>query len=81
MYLTRDPAPDWVSSVPAGKIELLKILLQSDDVALTVIGDGKSLDKMKELPGSYGLDRRVKFTGRIPDSELADIVAASSPGT
>ena len=58
-------------------IEVLKILLQSDDVALTVIGDGKSLKKMKELSSNYGLDGCVKFTGRIPDSELADIVASS----
>ena len=58
-------------------IEVLKMLSQNSAIALTVIGDGKSLGKMKELSISYGLDGCVKFTGRIPDSELAYIVATS----
>ena len=58
-------------------VEVLKMLSQSDGVILTVIGDGKAIEKMKEMSNSYGLDRCVKFTGRIPDSELADIVASS----
>ena len=58
-------------------IEVLKMLSQNDAIALTVIGDGKSLDKMKELASSYGLDGCVRFTGRIPDTDLASIVAAS----
>lgn len=58
-------------------IEVLKMLPQSNEVTLTVVGDGKILEKMKEMSNGYGLDKRVRFTGRIPDSELADIVAAS----
>ena len=58
-------------------IEVLKLLPQTDDVTLTVVGDGKILEKMKEMSNSYGLDKRVRFTGRISDSELAEIVASS----
>ncbi len=58
-------------------LEVLKMFPRSNGVTLIIVGDGKILEKMREMSNNYGLDKHVRFTGRIPDGELADLVAAS----
>ena len=58
-------------------VEVLKMLSQIEGITLTVIGEGKALEKMKGMSDRCGLGIRIIFAGRIPDGELADIVAAS----
>jgi glycosyltransferase involved in cell wall biosynthesis len=59
-------------------VEVMTALARNDDtIVMTVIGERKALERMKEMSGRYGLDSRITFTGQIPDGKLADIVAAS----
>jgi glycosyltransferase involved in cell wall biosynthesis len=40
------------------------------DFALTIIGDGVQLSKLKDLAKDLGIENKVNFTGRIPNTEL-----------
>ncbi len=58
-------------------VEILKILPQDEGINLVVVGEGKALERMKEMSGIYGLDNSITFTGHIPEAELAGIVAGA----
>ena len=58
-------------------VETLKILQSDDGITLVIIGNGKAQERMKEMASRYGLENLITFTGRIPEKELAGIVAAS----
>ena len=59
-------------------VDVMTALSQTDDtIVMTVIGEGKALERMKEISGRYGLVSRITFTGHIPEAELAGIVAAA----
>jgi glycosyltransferase involved in cell wall biosynthesis len=55
------------------------------DISFVLIGSGTELPKLQRLVAGMGLERVVKFTGRIPDDELAaylstaDVCVAPDP--
>ena len=58
-------------------VEALKMLPPNYGINLVVVGEGKALERMKEMSRRYGLGSRITFTGHIPEAELAGIVAAA----
>jgi glycosyltransferase involved in cell wall biosynthesis len=48
-----------------------------DDVAYTLIGSGDSFEDLRRLATQLGLDEAVRFTGRIPDEEVEEILSAA----
>jgi glycosyltransferase involved in cell wall biosynthesis len=44
--------------------------LKRTDVHFGLVGGGTSLEEMKSLSGSLGIENFVTFTGRVPDAEL-----------
>lgn len=48
-----------------------------DDVAYTLIGSGDSFEDLRRLTAELELDEAVRFTGRIPDEEVEDILSAA----
>ena len=59
-------------------VEVMTALSRTDDtIVMTVIGEGKALERMKEISDRYGLASRIIFTGHVPEAELAGIVAAA----
>jgi glycosyltransferase involved in cell wall biosynthesis len=47
------------------------------DVGLTVVGRGPELPKLEEMALALGISQDVKFTGWLPEAELASLVARS----
>ena len=58
-------------------VETLKMLPPNYGINLVVVGEGKALERMKEMSRRYGLGSRITFTGHIPEVKLAEIVAAA----
>jgi glycosyltransferase involved in cell wall biosynthesis len=46
--------------------------LLGDDVALAIVGGGAGQDRLRGLARRLGLGRRVRFEGRVPETELRD---------
>jgi len=46
--------------------------------ALTIIGDGTQLCKLKDLAKDLGIENKVNFTGRIPNTELPKLLQQSN---
>jgi len=44
------------------------------DVQFGLVGGGTSLDEMKAYAGELGISDYVTFTGRVPDSEMLDML-------
>ena len=67
-----------------GKQEGIEYLLEAarhivktlgrDDVQFGLVGGGTSLEEMKALASSMGLDEHVTFTGRVPDQALLEML-------
>lgn len=45
------------------------------EVTLTVVGEGSCTDEMKSQVRQYGLEKWVRFLGRIPNSDLPEVYA------
>ena len=58
-------------------METLKMLPPDEGINLVVVGEGKAFERVKEMSSRYGLDSRITFTGHIPETELAGIVAGA----
>lgn len=58
-------------------IEVMYQISQIQDVSLTVIGEGKSLERVRKLAIDYDLCKNITFTGRIRQEELARKVSES----
>jgi glycosyltransferase involved in cell wall biosynthesis len=54
--------------------------MQRDDIAFTLIGKGDSFDELVTLRDELGLAGHVEFTGRAPDSLVADIMSTADVG-
>ena len=50
------------------------------DILFVLIGAGTELPRLKRLSAAKGLDLAVKFTGRIPDDELAAYLSTADVG-
>ncbi|SDW76393.1 glycosyltransferase [Flavobacterium degerlachei] len=48
------------------------------DFALTIVGDGTQLNVLKNLAKQLSIENKVRFTGRIPNTELPQLLQASN---
>ncbi|MFV5703731.1 glycosyltransferase [Flavobacterium sp. XS2P12] len=48
------------------------------DFALTIIGDGSQLSKLKDLAKELSIENKVNFTGRIPNTALPKLLQQSN---
>ena len=48
------------------------------DFVLTIIGDGTQLSKLKDLAKDLGIENKINFTGRIPNTELPKLLQQSN---
>jgi glycosyltransferase involved in cell wall biosynthesis len=48
------------------------------DFQLTIVGDGKELVKLKELARKLKIEKKVNFTGRIPNTKLPELLQKSN---
>jgi glycosyltransferase involved in cell wall biosynthesis len=54
--------------------------MQRDDIAFTLIGKGDCFDELVALRDELGLAGHVEFTGRAPDSVVAEIMSTADVG-
>jgi glycosyltransferase involved in cell wall biosynthesis len=54
-----------------------RIAAARTDMAFVLIGDGSEVPRMKAMVRRKGLDSVVRFTGRVPDRELADYLSSA----
>jgi len=48
------------------------------DFELTIVGDGKELPNLKELAKKLNIKNKVNFTGRIPNTDLPELLQKSN---
>ena len=48
------------------------------DFSLTIVGDGTRLQSLKDLAGALQIEKKVIFTGRIPNTELPKLLQQSN---
>lgn len=48
------------------------------DFALTIVGDGQELPNLKELATQLNIEKKVNFTGRIPNTKLPELLQQSN---
>jgi len=48
------------------------------DFQLTIVGDGKELPKLKELARKLKIEKKIHFTGRIPNTKLPELLQKSN---
>jgi len=48
------------------------------DFALTIVGDGQELPSLKELATQLNIEKKVNFTGRIPNTKLPELLQQSN---
>jgi glycosyltransferase involved in cell wall biosynthesis len=75
-----DAYEDFILSVNrldrAKRIDLLiEAAARTDDVSVVIAGDGPDRERLEQLARDRGLNGRARFTGRVSDSELADLYA------
>jgi glycosyltransferase involved in cell wall biosynthesis len=61
-------------------IGFLTTLRKCDDTLFVLIGSGPELPRLKVLASQKGLDGLVKFTGRLPDEDVAAYFSTASFG-
>jgi glycosyltransferase involved in cell wall biosynthesis len=54
--------------------------MQRKDIAFTLIGKGDCFDELVALRNELGLAGHVEFTGRVPDSVVAEIMSTADVG-
>jgi glycosyltransferase involved in cell wall biosynthesis len=75
-----DAYEDFILSVNrldrAKRIDLLiEAAARTDDVSVVIAGDGPDRERLEQLARDRGLNGRARFTGRVSDTELADLYA------
>lgn len=48
------------------------------DFELTIVGDGKELPMLKQLATKLNIEKKVNFTGRIPNTKLPELLQKSN---
>ncbi len=61
-------------------IAFLAKLRKCDDTLFVLIGSGPELPQLKALASERGLDAQVKFTGRLPDEDVAAYFSTAAFG-
>ena len=54
---------------------LLEAAARTTDIRVVIAGDGPDRERLEQLARERGLNGRAEFTGRVSDSELADLYA------
>jgi glycosyltransferase involved in cell wall biosynthesis len=54
---------------------LLEAAARAPEVSVVIAGDGPDRERLEQLARERGLNGRARFTGRVSDSELADLYA------
>ena len=74
--VTRSLMPEYCHNVI---LQAFGILNQKGiDFELTIVGDGKLLPMLKELAKKLGIENKVHFTGRIPNTKLPELLQQSN---
>ena len=74
--VTRSLMPEYCHSVI---LQAFGILNQKGiDFELTIVGDGKLLPMLKDLATKLGIENKVHFTGRIPNTKLPELLQQSN---
>jgi glycosyltransferase involved in cell wall biosynthesis len=61
-------------------IAIVAKLRKCEDTLFVLIGSGPELPRLKELAKGKGLDTAVKFTGRLPDEDVAAYFSTAALG-
>ena len=70
--VTRSLMPEYCHNVI---LQAFGILNQKGiDFELTIVGDGKLLPMLKDLAKKLGIENKVHFTGRIPNTKLPELL-------
>ena len=70
--VTRSLMPEYCHNII---LQAFGILNQKGiDFELTIVGDGKLLPMLKELATKLGIENKVHFTGRIPNTKLPELL-------
>ena len=74
--LTRSLMPEYCHNVI---LQAFGVLNQKGiDFKLTIVGDGKLLPMLKDLATKLGIENKVHFTGRIPNTKLPELLQQSN---
>ncbi|MDI5895477.1 glycosyltransferase [Flavobacterium algoritolerans] len=74
--VTRSLLPEYRHDIILKSFALLN--QKGIDFVLTIIGDGSQLSKLKGLAKDLGIENKVNFTGRIPNTELPKLLQQSN---
>jgi glycosyltransferase involved in cell wall biosynthesis len=74
--VTRSLLPEYRHAVILNSFNLLH--QKGIDFTLTIVGDGTELANLKELTVKLNIEKKVFFTGRIPNTELPELLRASN---
>ncbi|MEY2868380.1 MAG: hypothetical protein RIR01_809 [Bacteroidota bacterium] len=74
--VTRSLLPEYRHEVILQAFSLLN--QRKIDFTLTIVGDGKNLDFLKDLAKKMQIENKVIFTGRIPNTELPKLLQQSN---
>ncbi|MGZ9735538.1 glycosyltransferase [Flavobacterium sp. GNP002] len=74
--VTRSLLPEYRHDIILKSFALLN--QKGIDFLLTIIGDGTQLSKLKDLTKNLGIENKVNFTGRIPNTELPKLLQQSN---
>jgi glycosyltransferase involved in cell wall biosynthesis len=70
----------WVGAVESRKAPLLAVRAMrhtGPEARLVVVGDGPQLEEVREVIDTYGLQTKVRTTGRIPRDEVQTLMAGA----
>jgi len=74
--VTRSLLPEYRHDVILRSFGLLN--KKGVDFTLTIVGDGKQLSNLKDLAKKLNIEKKVFFTGRIPNTELPKLLQQSN---
>lgn len=74
--VTRSLMPEYRHDVILKAFSILN--QEGIDFELTIVGDGKQLPLLKELATKLKIENKVNFTGRIPNSQLPELLQQSN---
>ncbi|MFV8467093.1 glycosyltransferase [Flavobacterium sp. LB1P62] len=74
--VTRSLLPEYRHDIILKSFALLN--QKGMDFTLTIIGDGTQLSKLKDLAKDLGIENKVNFTGRIPNTALPKLLQQSN---
>ncbi|MDD5151694.1 MAG: glycosyltransferase family 4 protein [Flavobacterium sp.] len=74
--VTRSLMPEYCHDIILKAFSILN--QEGIDFELTIVGDGKLLPKLKELATRMKIEKKIKFTGQIPNTDLPELLQKSN---